>query len=1110
MSEVRSNSPPLTPQQHAALTVKDASVALSAGAGCGKTKVLTERFLKELDQGSLGGLVALTFTEKAARELRERVRAACRRKLDAGDDPTRWRAVLRGLEAAPIGTFHGFCNRLLHRAPIEAGVAPGFAVLEESVAPTLRDAALGRCFRGWLAEQDPNLVGLAVDFGLPFVREALAELISGRTRGDFRTWADREAIEVLDAWRVRWLNEVRPMILANLVEGARGCLNLLRVHRCSHAGMTSRQAFLLTHVELLPTDPDPEGLLDRIREEARVQGGGKKTDWPSVEVYEAVRSGLEALRKSIDATKKSLTWDEAASLLAAEHGRRLARLAADALAAYDAEKRAAGMLDFDDLLVKTRDLLRDRPETVDLAGALLVDEFQDTDPIQGEILEHLAGPGLGAGSLFLVGDPKQSIYRFRGAQPRIFQEFRARFPADGQRVLTENFRSVPGIIHFVNALFAETFPDPGEALRPAVAAPDPDGSPAVTFLWADEPLPPNAPPRSAHGRRQVEARWIARHLAGRLEAGWPVRDQESGTIRMAHPGDIALLFRALTDVGPYESALVAEGLDYHVVGGSAYFTQPEVIDLINLLSVLEDPTDSLALAGTLRSPFCCVSDDALYWLATSGAADLVQNFEQSGRIEHLPIADRLTVERAHALLSGWRGQKDRLPIAALLDRALEASGYEAALLGEFLGPRRRANVRKLVRLARRFDRQGGLTLADFVARLRADQKRPPREEQAATTEEEGTSVRLMSIHQAKGLEFPIVVLPDLDRKPPGERSGVAFHADLGPLLRPPSGDDPDGEAGMSLGWSIYRRLEDREEADEALRLFYVATTRARDSLILTSGSAPEAKPTSQAMALLARRFDRRSGDLLGPLPEDWARPEVRLAATPPEAPDRVPIADRSRPRIAAILDAIESAGPAIEPERTSPLASRPRFVDLDPSRDLAPGLARVDRLIRSVLEDSKGFRPGGLAAAVARAGRWQAPAASRRVRALAVERLAGWIAGPLARGLATASEVVRAVPWVVSWPPGSDDPVVFNGQVDLGFRDDRGVWNLIFLAVAEVPEAPEDLRLLLSGWAAEDLGLGPVARGWRVRLGPGGGIQGQDHFDERTIEENVRKYLCML
>ncbi len=1097
----------LTAEQRAAVVIQGVSVALSAGAGCGKTTVLTRRFLDDLAARPAGRLTALTFTEKAARELRGRVREACRARLEQGEDAAHWRAALRGLEAAPIGTFHAFCGRLLRRFPIEAGVAPGFAILEESVAPSLRDGALARCVRVWLAEQDPDLILLAVDFGLSAVRGAIADLISGRSGGELDAWTQRDPAEVVALWQARWETQSRPSLLADLVHGVQPCLDLLGDHQPNHPVMRQRSDFLREHLPGLAGRTVALDLLDEIKANARVQGGGTKAHWPTAEVYEGVKSGLDSLRKAVERVKALLEWDEDATLKAAEQGGRLARLAAGALAAYDREKRAAGLLDFDDLLLKTRDLLREMPGALAAEEhALLVDEFQDTDPIQGEILRRLAGANLGGGRLFLVGDPKQSIYRFRGAQPRIFQDFRVDFPEAGRRSLTENFRSIPAILDFVNALFAETFRDPGEALRPGPGMPARDDHAAVEFLWADEPPLEAAKKPSAHSRRLVEARGIARHLARHLSEGWKIRDPRTGEARNAHGGDVALLFRSLTDVGPYEAALVAQGLDYHVVGGSAYFAQQEVIDLINLLSTIEDPTDALALAGALRSPFFCLSDDGLYWLATSGGGELADHLEHRSRIEGMPGDDRPKLDRAHALLTTWRGLKDRLPMATLLERALDDSGYEAALLGEPLGPRKRANVRKLVRLARRFDLQGGFTLADFVARLRDDLKRPPKEEQAASTEEDGQSVRLMSIHQAKGLEFPIVVLPDLDRKAPHERSAVAFDPDLGPLMRPSRDDEPDGQAPESLGWTIHRLSEARAEADEALRLFYVATTRARDALILSSGSPVDGRPQSAAMALLAERFDRPTGRFLGKLPDGWVPPAVRVAGPPSGTSPGPYTAARSRPRISAILEAIEGVEPADEGAQEREEPRRPKLVDLDPSRALSPASARLDRLVRATLADPSAFQPGAFDEALARAALSDNPAANRRMQHLARERLGPWI-DRIGRPLRTATAVLRDVPWSACWPPEDEDTTTFLGRLDLAWRDPEGGWTLVAWSDAEAPDPAERLRVLLSArFLAHEHG-GSISRAWRIRLGPGGGVQGEDATDPRALDDAVRAVL---
>ncbi len=285
--------------------------------------------------------------------------------------------------------------------------------------------------------------------------------------------------------------------------------------------------------------------------------------------------------------------------------------------------------------------------------------------------------------------------------------------------------------------------------------------------------------------------------------------------------------------------------------------------MINLLSVVEDPFDEVAMAGALRSPFFGVSDEGLFWLATTFEdGGLTAGILRLDEIDGLSPRDRQRVTRALELLSRWRSTKDHVPMARLVAQVLDESGFEAAVVCEFLGERKLANTRKIVRLARDFDRQGGFTLAEFVARLRTDLENEPREEQAATTDESSASIRLMSIHQAKGLEFPIVVLPDLARAASSRSPLVAFHPDLGLVVRPtqPSPDSGDPAEG-SFAWQAYLTLEKADDEQESLRLFYVAATRARDALILSAGLEPDepVKSTSPAMRLLDERFDRRTG-----------------------------------------------------------------------------------------------------------------------------------------------------------------------------------------------------------------------------------------------------------
>ena len=1107
-----------TSEQLAALSVVGSSVALSAGAGCGKTFVLAERFVRALDGADarpLGRVVALTFTNKAARELRERIRQECRARLDSGDDPARWRAILRGLEAARIGTFHSSCGDLLRRFSIEAGVDPGFVVLDETIALSIREESLAATLRERLAARDPDLMELAVEFGLGMVRQSLDDLLGHRSVGDLGAWAGRQPRELVDAWVKLWTESVQPAMIAEFRRKAGPCLDLIAGNTFDHEKVRARLAELSGSLDRLRDVGDQASALEEIHGCLKVQGLPAK-NWPSAEVYESIKGSFDKLRKEAKKLQAALPWDEPTTLIAARQGLMFARLADRAKEAYDLAKRSRGGIDNDDLLVLTRDLLADPSGSVReaVAGAIdlvLVDEFQDTDPVQSTILEALAGPGLLEGKLFLVGDFKQSIYRFRGARPGLFRDYRARFPEAGRLALSENFRSVPAILGFVNALFDDTFPEAGSALRPGVPSIEGQEVPAVEFLWGPSAEEESAAPKpDANARRREEARRLARHLKSRLDEGWMIRDRKDGKPRRADQGDVAFLFRSLSDSSDYEQALVAEGLDYHVVGGSGFFAQQEVLDLINVLTAVDDPLDAVSLAGALRSPFFSISDDALYWLSTDRKGFPHEGLERSegANLDRLPEADRPRSERARRLFDEWRSVKDRLPIAALVDKILAGSGYEAALIGEFLGDRKRANARKLVRMARRFDEQGGFTLADFVARLRADLRGATKETQAATTDEDGEVIRLMSIHQAKGLEFPIVVLPDLDRKRPGELKRVAFDPELGPLVNPfvepVDGEDPDDSGPSdSLGWSIHKHRERVADDEEALRLFYVAATRARDALVLSSATDPAKAPTSPALALLDRRFDRPTGLLKVPPPDGAKAPAVRVVDPPPSGPS-VASKPRHRPRLLEVAAIIQEGASRLVPT-TAKASPPPGFVDLDPSAHLTSTSARLDRLIRAILADPRSLDPGRVSSIAGRAARTQEPVSPSGLVREAIERVSTWARSPIAREIAKSVEVHRAFRWSSRWPSGGES-TSFQGVGDFLYRKPAGGLALVILSDPTAADVREGLRLHLSAWAARAMGWGEVEQAWWVRLGPGGGLAGFDRFDDEAIDRAVRRF----
>ena len=1155
--------PTLTRQQRAPLDVRSASVVLATGAGCGKTTVLTEKFVAMLtaeDRLPLERMVALTFTDKAAAELRRRVRRACREKLDAGDEPEYWRGVLRGLEAAPIGTFHTFCGEVVRRFAARAGVDPGFVVLDEAIAATCREEAVDRALRIALVGGDSDLRALAVPFGLGTVRAHLVRLLADRSAETLDAWGMFEPEALIARWRAAFEERVRPSILEDFADGAHDTLVMIRDHRDGFPPrMTDALTAIVALVDEVGERRDPASVLEEIRAHAKMPPGLRADKWPDPDLYATCRDTLKAFRDRIDVALKAFRFDEASTHLAAELGVRLARLAARARREFALVKRRRGGLDFDDLLLLTRDLLRDDSATVrdDLTGRyglILVDEFQDTDPVQDEIVRRIAGDDLAAGRLFLVGDAKQSIYGFRGARPDLFVRYRAEFPAEGRLPLVENFRSRPGVLDFVNALFAGAFPD-SEPIAPGKPDSLPDDLPAVAFSWpVSDPRRvgsahlPNDPERQ-EGRgpnvaalRRLEASRLARLVRSWIDGGRLVRDKETNEPRPMRASDIAFLFRTLKDVAPYEQALDDEGLPFYVVGGSAFYAQQEVQDLINVLAALDDPYDSVALAGALRSPFFGLSDEALFWLSKVRRNDLSAGLALASDESALPDLaprDRRLAVRAFELLTRWRGHKDREPIARLVDRVLDESGFEASLLGEGLGDRKRANARKLVRIARKYDERGGFALADFVARLRADLNEPPREEQAATTGEHGEVVRLLTVHKAKGLEFPVVVLPDLDRGSDLTHTPVALHPDLGPILNvkedaadldEESEDDPKG----SLGRLVYRRLRAIEEAEEALRVFYVATTRARDLLVLSTSGEPSARTRSPALQLLLGRFHPQTGEVSVRLPEGWTAPRVEVIREIPAGTTERP--RRKRPPLLAVARLIESTlsrhdeptphpnpppqggrGPDLSSEDSNlhppPLLGRevweaayaqspprPTSINLDSSSHLPGAKARLARLVRALWLDPRIFRRGALDSIAAEVGRRQSPMSTPRLVAEAVDRLRAFVESPLGRRIAGAEEVVRDLPWSIPWPEDSPGPTAIVGALDLAYRDKDGTWTLIGLADSSEPETTSRLRLALTARLAPRLGLGPIAGLWLLAHGPDGGLRGADLADHATIE----------
>ena len=657
----------------------------------------------------------------------------------------------------------------------------------------------------------------------------------------------------------------------------------------------------------------------------------------------AYREALAAWTRACVDHRATLAWNLLGTLL---------RAYAAGYAELKAERSA---LDFADLELRVRDLLLARPDLrarqAERFALVMVDEFQDTNPLQAEILELIERD-----NLFAVGDEFQSIYGFRHADVEVIRARRARLePAGRAATLARNFRGRPELLDALNHAFGPRF---GGGFTPLEAGREcgPDGdAPRVELLVTDtngwEEDPGLAAPPGACAWRLAEARLLARRVG-------ELRDSGHYTA-----GDIVVLLRATGDMGVYERALADRGIPTYAVGGRGYWSQREVQDLVAWLSVLANPRDELRLYEVLASPLTGASSDALFLVAQSaggqpgGAWRALEEMDATDWPAALDAGERRRLVEVRDLIAAERRGAPRRPVEELIDRAVTARGYDLALLSQPGGERRMANVRKLMRLARAHEAAEGRDLRGFLDHAAArvgDPRAPDREGEAPVESEDLDAVRLMTIHRAKGLEFPVVCVADLGRKGPGG-------ADL--MIR--VGDD--GRAGLRLmtldGGSAVPALayedlaeEDRaRDEEEERRLFYVAMTRAEEHLVLSGAIDcarwPEPRAGGPPLAWIARAF-------VPDIPQ-------RLTAEEPEL-EAVVVADRRLVRLRARLNApgLDAGGDAVQGALFElPAAARRGAEDAaEPAPALvpipAPPRAPLERLSYSALQSyaSCGYR----------------------------------------------------------------------------------------------------------------------------------------------------------
>ena len=775
---------PYTPEQALAIDRRAGNLLLDASAGSGKTTVLVERYVSSVvaDEVPPGQILAITFTEKAAAELRARVRT---RLWEEGAAE-----AARAADAGSISTIHGFCARLLRTHALAAGLDPRFGVLDEGAARRLGDRAIELALGELAASGGPGRDVIAA-YGPADLREAILSL-----HGELR--ARGQAQPRLPAI-------APPPELGAAREALREAAAALSGELGAIASPATRVREALSRLggcdgvlEAAEPWPGELGVL------ALPGGGGAALATPVGERY---AEALEEFRRGC-AHRRAVGIRAVLDELLRGFGRHL-----------EALKAAHGGLDFEDLELRAaalvagekavREGLRERYVRV------MVDELQDTNAVQLGLIE-----AIGDGRLFTVGDAQQAIYGFRHAEVELFEALGERREGAGERLtLSVNFRTRPELIEVVNGAFAAAL---GERFRPLQAGRSDDAGPerpAVEMIVADKSGAWEGDGLAA-GWRLAEAAALARRVRALIDGG-------------ARPREIVVLTRATTDLRAYERALEEACVPTYLIGGRGYWSHPQVLDSVALLRALANPHDEEALLTVLASPMVGLSLAALVIVADAG-------LEAREPPEDLPPADRERLLQFRGWFGALRVDVPRRGVPELIERGLRASDYDLAVLRMAGGQRRLANIRKLMRLAREHEAQAGPDLRGFldtVAGLAVQELGgggDPRESEAPVEGDALDAVRLMTIHRSKGLEFETVCVADLGRGPARYGRLVRVGADgrLGiALARPGGGRREPALAHAELG----ERARERDEAEER-RLFYVAVTRARERLIL-SGAA---------------------------------------------------------------------------------------------------------------------------------------------------------------------------------------------------------------------------------------------------------------------------------
>jgi ATP-dependent exoDNAse (exonuclease V) beta subunit len=1124
------NLPPAPDQAARQRITEDLGTTLFvvAGAGSGKTSALVNRVLALVTNGhvELGRIAAITFTEKAGAELRDRIRTELEKAAAAdpdGDVGVRCRDALEQLDGAAIGTLHAFAQRLLSEHPVEAGLPPRVEVLDE-VSSSVAFETRWSSFRDQLLA-DPALersVLLLLAAGVkPTALQSLAQAFDD----NWDLVQERVPAHAPDPPPVHHLVEVSLSVIHDVcAEHCRDPDDKLRL----------RLDEIADRMRELEAIEDELDLLEAIGQQAnpklpsfKVGGTGKKGSWDC---------DLNEFKARIREAGEGL------AAVCADVANACAHRLGSAIRAFTLEsaqaRQSEGQLEFHDLLVLARALLRDpdhgpavRATLHDRYDRLLLDEFQDTDPIQIELAVRIAAADprseaagtkgwdvvdVASGHLFVVGDPKQSIYRFRRADIATFLRAADRFGTEGGGVveLTANFRTVEPIIDWVNHTFATLMGEGDDVAVPG------HSQPAYLPLVATRPAAGTGPSVSILGRqehpkgtladdmRTAEASDVAAAVTRVIDEGWEVSNKDGGW-RPARLGDITVLVPARTSLPFLEEAFDDAGIAFRAETSSLVYASRAVRDLLMVLRAVDDPTNYLHIVSALRTPLLACGDDDLFRF----------KWERRGRWSYLadqpdtvPLDD--PVRAALGYLRSLYEERTWLAPSELLGRITQ--DRRALELGFAEGRPRDVwrRLRFVTDQARAWSEATGGNLRQYLYWVTAQTAEGARVAESILPESDDDAVRILTIHGAKGLEFPITIVSGMSTAPLS-RSAPAE------VVFPDSGNPDADTVGYKFGSKVttneyveWAPIDEQMGLHERIRLLYVACTRARDHLIMSVHRKVRKDPPKPSARTNAELLLDGMGELVGDLPDaaiigDALRPVVVEPPTPPapfaewEAERSDALSAAGRPTTVAASALTDEGEPDSEGEPDPGLQKRPQDLDLPPWLKGRYGTA-VGRAVHGVLQTIDLSSGAGLDEALAAQCEAEAvPDRLNEVRALVLQAL----------GSPSVVEAAASPHWREIYSCTPHEGRLLEGYIDLLYRGPEGLVVVDYKTAAT--SDPEVLDQRVEGYRLQGASYAltvatstaePVVRVTFLFLTPEGAVERHLSDLEATVDE-VRRLL---